>query len=615
MIYKKAEIKEYSLVVNFKKKLSKLYIFFKSKYLIFFFVSFYYLYYLSLEKCYLGIDKCGLKSKWIKTKVLQLFISSEILTFLTELIFYNLISKKHFIHIIIIFMIFYKYSHGKYFEDHGYFNFIFFMIIYFISLIVFLPINIFIYLVKYRNKKILLLVFIIFFFIFCIYNNYIKKYLNCEDWDKGLNNTYIHNDINIYNCQIVLPKTCSYKIYKYFLDRTKLEGIKCKNREVNEKEMLINYYKDSPYISKNTTSFGIPITKNAIQYSYNEYNFTKYVKSHVIDMNNISIIKNIDEQDMPEIKIDFNNNSIYGEMIINLYFNKNLSKQRKKLEENSIPYSSNILVLFFDSVSRANSIRQLKKTLQFFEQFMNVKGRSNPKYPKENFHSFQFFKYYAHTGYTHINYARLFYGKHAGENILRLTYYLKKIGYITGYANDFCYRDNTITFHNITINETYDHQMTICDPNKIYYLINRVKCLYGKTNIDFLYEYANQFWRNYKNNRKFLNIVANDAHEGSLEVLKYYDDIIYTFLNNLYNDNLLEKTSILLVSDHGCAMPSLYYMNDFYQIESYLPMLYMIVNDRKDIRNYEQYKYIYENQQNVITAFDIYNTIIYENKS
>ena len=59
-------------------------------------------------------------------------------------------------------------------------------------------------------------------------------------------------------------------------------------------------------------------------------------------------------------------------MNINLYFNKNLSKQRKKLEMKSIPYSSNILVLFFDSVSRANSIRQLKKTLKFFEQFMSI---------------------------------------------------------------------------------------------------------------------------------------------------------------------------------------------------------------------------------------------------
>ena len=48
-------------------------------------------------------------------------------------------------------------------------------------------------------------------------------------------------------------------------------------------------------------------------------------------------------------------------MIINLNFNKTLSEERKTKEYNSIPYSKNILSLFIDSVSRANSIRQLKK--------------------------------------------------------------------------------------------------------------------------------------------------------------------------------------------------------------------------------------------------------------
>ena len=38
-------------------------------------------------------------------------------------------------------------------------------------------------------------------------------------------------------------------------------------------------------------------------------------------------------------------------------------------------------------------------------------------------------------------------------------------------------------------------------------------------------------------------------------------------------------------------------------------MLYMIINDRKNISYEEQYKYIYKNQQTFITAYDIYNTI------
>ena len=62
---------------------------------------------------------------------------------------------------------------------------------------------------------------------------------------------------------------------------------------------------------------------------------------------------------------------ISGEMNINLNYNKTLSKERILLELNSIPYSNNLIILYIDSVSRANSLRQLKKKLKFFEQFMS----------------------------------------------------------------------------------------------------------------------------------------------------------------------------------------------------------------------------------------------------
>jgi hypothetical protein len=57
-------------------------------------------------------------------------------------------------------------------------------------------------------------------------------------------------------------------------------------------------------------------------------------------------------------------------------------------------------------------------------------------------------------------------------------------------------------------------------------------------------------------------------------------------------------------------------LNDFYKYEGQLPMLFVIINDRKDISYNEQYLNIYENQQAFITAYDIYNTfghLIYGN--
>ena len=79
--------------------------------------------------------------------------------------------------------------------------------------------------------------------------------------------------------------------------------------------------------------------------------------------------------------------------------------------------------------------------------------------------------------------------------------------------------------------------------------------------------------------------------------------------SNLFNDNLFKDSSIILVSDHGVGMPSVYFPFNFYKLEEHLPMLYMIINDRKNISYEEQYKNIYENQQTFISSYDIYNTI------
>ena len=59
--------------------------------------------------------------------------------------------------------------------------------------------------------------------------------------------------------------------------------------------------------------------------------------------------------------------------------------------------------------------------------------------------------------------------------------------------------------------------------------------------------------------------------------------MISDFLISLYDDNLLKDSSIILLSDHGCGLPTIYYIHEFYQIEMKLPMLYIILNDRKNL--------------------------------
>ena len=324
-------------------------------------------------------------------------------------------------------------------------------------------------------------------------------------------------------------------------------------------------------------------------------------------MNNFTLINSLKEK-KPEISIDFSKNNS-GKMIINLNYNKTLSEKRKKLESLSDSYSKNIMILYIDSVSRAYSIRQLKNTLKFFENFVSYKGNNHDKFPNENFHSFQFFKYHSHKYFTMGNYPLLFYGNHRNKTNKLLTLYLKKNGFITNYVSDNCYNDFTRCFHNFSFEDVYDHEYVVCDPNFLG-PNPKLSYLYGKLHVEYMLEYINQFWNKYEENKKFSLFLTNFAHESSLEKLKYIDNIIYNFFINLFNKNLLKETSIFLLSDHGLAIPSIYYLTDFFKYEKALPMCYLLINDRKNISYEKQYKYLYKNQQTFITGFDIYNTII-----
>ena len=598
------------------KKLYKLIISLMKKYnfiinIILFFLA-YYLYYLSFEKCFEGLAKCGRKTNWIKKKMIQTSISSIILFILIEMIFLEKIARLHLIHVILVYFSLYRYSHGMEFYDHGFFNFIGSILIIIICIIIILPFNILLYLIKKNNKKLIFFYLIFLIIILIVYLYYINSLLICKDWQKGLNNTYIENNYNKYGCQIRIPKFCPYIIGQYFFDVTKRTGIKC-GKNIYSKNNLLKFAKSS-YINKNTKIFGFPLTNKDPKcfIRTNEFknkNVLRFIQKNMIDMNNKELLKKIGEKNMPEITVDFTNNTD-GKINIQLNFNETLSKERKKLEKTN-PNSKNIIILYFDSISRTTGLRQLKKTFNFIEQFMPYKGKANKDYPQEKYHSFQFLKYHSFKYYTRGNYPKLFYWTDKSKKMIRITKFLKQNGYITAFSNDLCARDSCWLPQDITLEEICDYELILCDPNMKSANSMVKKCLYDKINADYQYEYGYKFWVKYRNNKKFLLIVNNDGHEGTLEILKYDDDIVFNFLNKLFLQNLFKETTIILLSDHGCPMPSIYYFNEFFKLELNLPMCYILTNDKENVSYILQYKYIYENQQNFITAYDIYNTIIY----
>ena len=446
-------------------------------------------------------------------------------------------------------------------------------------------------------------------FFFRFYFFFSKYYINCNDWKYGLNNSFIENDKRKYKCRIRFPKKCPYKIGKFILDLSKYTSTIC-NEKIDTKKKLIES-SDKKYINFRTKRIAYPLTNKNKNIHKPIKLFSddviKIISNNLVDFDNKDLVMKILKNNTPEIIIDYTKNP-FGDLIINVQFNKTLSEERKILEVNTTPYSNNIIILFIDSVSRAYSLRSLKKTLKFFEQFMPYKGSHNDKFPSENFHSFQFFKFHAFKCCTRFNYPTVFYGKVRGK-LVRNIKYLKENGYVTGYINDMCLREPTNTGLEMTDDEISDHEMLICDPNMKHSFSSSKRCLYNRITASYTFEYGEQFWRKYRDNRKYLCINLEDGHEGTMEVLKYADSTIYNFFKALYDDNLLKSTSIFLISDHGTNSPSPYYPMEFFSIERALPMFYLIINDRKNISYEEQYKNIYKNQQILVTGYDVYNTV------
>ena len=135
------------------------------------------------------------------------------------------------------------------------------------------------------------------------------------------------------------------------------------------------------------------------------------------------------------------------------------------------PIFLTFLFIYFDSISRANGMRKLKKTLSFFEKFM--------PYNSKKFHSFQFFKYHSFKHYTPGNYPKLFFDKsnESKSEGIRITYYLKKYGFITAFSNDMCNVHPMISKMGITREEICDHEFLLCDPNSQHVTSMIKRCL------------------------------------------------------------------------------------------------------------------------------------------
>ena len=518
------------------------------------------------------------------------------------IIYQILIHEASFFHLVyyipILIYLLYFVDNGSDLSHHGSYNKMIFFVLFCSFFIIFIIFSI----IKYiYNKYRIIFVSLTLSFIWIIIYTNIKIRKNCDSWYNGLNGIKIENNQNFDKCKIVHPKKCWINLLDGIFDVSQME--------------LLKYL--SPYLNA-TNKFGFPITTNYTWLNQSHFDrFFNNVMADVIPLDKIDINK-LPKEERPEIILNFDPITQMGKIDINIYKNPKLIKERKKLYETlqkkERPKYNNILFLYIDAISRPEFLRSMKHTQNFLSKYYN-----STKYS-----FYQMMKYQNFIFFTQQNVNPMFFGESMfnsnGTSILK---YIKQKGYITGQANNICTRqlydieDNYI--QNITY-ENFDHEniAMFCDPNYYNpenrftpymgpYSIRR-RCLYGKDTFEYVLEYGQKFWETYLNEKKFLRLSFQDAHEGTLEVVKYLDKKLAKFLEIFEKKNYLEDTAIFIVSDHGNNMIGFYNILQVedYVIEKTLGTWFMILPKKINIDE----KFIEINQQRIVSPYDIHDTLL-----
>ena len=599
-----------------------------------FLISALILYIIGLQGC-VG-DEVYCLSKLGNIFYYKLIIINTISSIFVSITFILMIFRKvyayHLLYFIPLLLFLFNYDKGSNLEHHGYYN----ILGYIILLIIFLPITFCIYLIIILIKRKKYRIYIpILLFLFCLGIYLIIKIkinINCENWDIGLNNTRIYNNVTEYACQINLPKSCYINILDGKLNATKILGIDCLKRDYKQKNVLFELlkYHKNPYINSKTKKIGFPIL-NKGNYDLNKQDGIpiSYVMNNLVDMENLP--PNLDKNHIPTSYIDFNDypedpDSKYGKIHFNLKKNETLIEERKRLAEKNEVIFNNIITIFLDTLSRAHFNRKMVKLKAWLEKFM--------KYPSKDFINYQFLKFHSLGPHTPINMKPAFFGQSIlSEKGVSLVKYLHEKGFITSQADNYCNSEPYNVFQSYNVSkwtcEYFDHELIsmFCDPNyyrpqaptllkKGYNSIVR-RCLYGHDSYEYVLNYTKLFWKTYAGNRRFSRMVIMDSHEASGEVISMFDEPFTNFLNELYNNGDLNDTIIFMFSDHGNHMSPLLTLlpADDLEIEKIMPFFFIMIpkiNENYNNKNLkeEYYQNLYKNQQSFVNCYDIYDTII-----
>jgi len=431
---------------------------------------------------------------------------------------------------------------------------------------------------------------------------------SCRDWNKGLGgHTVSYTDSS---CKLMKPEICIYDLTSGLFDFTQWFRVECPDVPPHF-EVMSRVYPQGNLL-------GFP----RVEHFTREERYSDNMQHSVL--NKVIPLKSLNDPEAKDLEVFLdrsNNNDI--KFIIDVKRNETLVQERAKITSKG--FSKNVLVLFIDTVSRARAYKVLENTMQWFDKFIDQKNSERE--------SFQFFKYHALGGFTQLNMYAAIFGVNKEAPLEDFTepdpprYSMvksfKENGYITAYTYDFC-EINSVMLDKDTskwVREVpFDHEGVgfSCDPNYHDLVDSKYRgsgpfswgrrCLYGKDVHSYNFEYAEQFWKKYKGEKKLLYMSFIDNHESTQSAARYLDKSMATWLKKMEAEKQLEDTTIILFADHGLHVPFEFArFFQAYEIEKVLPLLVINLPTRLSSKYRVTIK---ENEQKFASPLQLHKTFL-----
>ena len=585
-------------------------------------------YIISLRRCYGTIHYCfsmDMSLHWLLIIILFFFISTFITSIFIFLSIHKFISRYYLVPITIFHLIAALVEKGDEPSNHGLVNTIFlpFSLLFYLALIEMIY-NLFKCFKKKKYVSFTMTIEIIFY-ISVLIEIFLRR--GCRGWEKGLG----HSSIDFFSeraknengCFPDRPKRCLFPLLEGKVDFNKVLGAETCDNIGNSKSELIKY---APHL-KNAKNIAYPLIKfKDITKDIYTGDLSYWILNRMYDLDNLNNVSEEYKKYEPEAIVHFDDKD-KGTLEIKVNRNETLIKEKLQNinnTKNEPVKFDNILFLYIDSISRVQFLRRMPLTRQILEKYYSD---DISKIKNEKYITFQFLKYLNFEVKTTMNTVPMFAGApyfnfNNNSNGTHITKYLDQHGYITGFGAEQCtkllFDLSPGTINHISI-YPFDHEINeiFCDPNYVYpdKFFNNLRgmncvtkrCLYGKETYRHLFDFGEKFLKAYEDYpRIFLRLAFLEAHETSLEVIKYMDKDFSIFLNDFIEKYYDKNYAIFIVADHGNGL-TIFRGEDWRKEVSFATFFMMLPNNNNNNINIS---IIRENEQRLVTPYDIFNTLV-----